>query len=34
MSPSLVLLVAFYVVLLTETLRELSLADTVGDSWH
>lgn len=34
MSLSLVLLVGFYVVLLTETLLELSQADTVGDPRH
>jgi hypothetical protein len=34
MSPSLVLLIAFYVILLTETLRELSIADTISDSCH
>jgi hypothetical protein len=33
MSPYLVLLVAFYVILLTETLRELSCADAVSDSF-
>jgi hypothetical protein len=34
MTPSLVLLIVFYVVLLTETLRELSAADTIGDAFN